>query len=273
MKRVLFTKLFLGKPIEEVAAVGSRLGFDGIDLLVRKGFQVEPGDPAGIAVAVKLLNDAGLSVPMATTDITDPSSPIVEPLFAAFAEQGINVIRLGYWKYDPAIGYLNILGKAQKDLEGLAKLAEAAGVTLSIQLHGDTIHNSGATTYNLLKDHDPKVMGVYPDPGNQHVQDGREDWRFTFDILKPWLNAVGMKNGGWFPAELRPSGQRVWKSDWYGLPDGHVPWDEIVPHLVSTGFDGLLTFHSHYEVPYKQVLDQTATDLNYIDALIEGAQA
>ncbi|MEJ7837681.1 MAG: sugar phosphate isomerase/epimerase [Thermomicrobiales bacterium] len=268
MNSVLFTKLFLGKSIEEIGAVGSRLGFDGIDLLVRTGFQVEPGKPDGIAAAVTRLKADGLTVPMATTDLTDPSAIDTERLFAAFAESGIGLVRLGYWKYDPAIGYASIFDTARAHLDELDALARNAGITLTIQLHGDTIHASGAQTAALLLGHDPAVIGAYIDPGNQTVQDGREDWRFTFDVLGPWLNSVGVKNGGWFPSTLAESGQRTWHSDWLGLADGMVPWDQIIAQLVATGFDGLLTLHSHYEVPYEQVLDQTTLDLNYIKRLI-----
>jgi sugar phosphate isomerase/epimerase len=275
MQLVLFTKLFKGQTIEEVGAVGSRLGFDGIDLLVRNGFQAEPGKPEGIAAAVNRLKADGLTVPMATTDLTNPDALDTKRLFAAFAESGIGVVRLGYWNYDPKIGYASIFDTARGHLDKLAELAEDAGITLTIQLHGGTIHGSGAQTAELLRGHDPNVIGVYPDPGNQTVQDGREDWRFTFDVLKPWINTVGVKNGGWFQSTLAESGQRTWHADWLGLADGMVPWDQIIGHLVATKFDGLLTLHSHYEVPYAQVLDQTALDLNYVKRLIaeNGAQS
>jgi len=268
MSIVLFTKLFLGKDVGEIANAASRLGFDGIDLLVRPGFQAEPENPGAIAGVVKQLQAAGLSVPMATTDLTAPSVVDTERLFAAFAESGIGVVRLGYWKYDPATGYAALFDTARRHLDQLQALAAKAGIKLTIQLHGGTIHGSGAQTAALLEGHDPNVLGAYPDPGNQVVQDGREDWQFTFDVLKPWLAAVGVKNGGWFPAGLNESGQRAWHSDWLGLADGMVPWDAILTHLKTTGFDGLYTLHSHYEVPYPQVLDQTALDLNYVKRLL-----
>jgi sugar phosphate isomerase/epimerase len=273
MQLVLFTKLFKGYAIDDIAETCSRLGFDGIDLLVRAGHQVEPGKPEGIAAAVQRIKASGLCVPMATTDLTDPDEIDTERLFAAFAESGIGLVRLGYWNYDPAVGYATILDTARGHLERLATLAEAAGIRLTIQMHGGTIHGSGAQTLNLLRDHDSKVIGAYIDPGNQTVQDGREDWQFTFDVLKPWLNTVGVKNGGWFPSTLAPSGQRTWHSDWLGLADGMVPWDQIVAHLVGTGFAGLLTLHSHYEVPYPQVIDQTQLDLNYVKRLIAESEA
>jgi len=75
---------------------------------------------------------------------------------------------------------------------------------------------------------------------------------------------VGVKNGGWFPGELAPSGQRHWRSDWFGIADGMVAWDEILTFLADSGYDGLLSFHSHYEVPLEQVLAQTRVDLEFV---------
>jgi sugar phosphate isomerase/epimerase len=269
MQAVLFTKLFRGQRLGDVAAAASGLGFDGIDLLIRPGHQVEPGAPERIGDAVRLLEAGGLAVPMATTDLTDPAEAPTERLLAACAEAGIGLVRLGYWKYDANRGYAASLDEARRHLDELERLAERAGVRLAVQLHGGTIHGSGAQTVALLADHDPASLGAYPDPGNQVVQDGREDWRFTFDVLRPWLCCVGVKNGGWFPAELAPSGGRGWRSDWLGLPDGMVPWDDILAHLVGSGYAGPLSFHSHYEVPLPQALEQTRLDLGFVRRRIE----
>ena len=48
MQTVLFTKLFRGRSLAEIAYAASELGFDGIDLLIRPGHQAEPDDPAPI---------------------------------------------------------------------------------------------------------------------------------------------------------------------------------------------------------------------------------
>jgi sugar phosphate isomerase/epimerase len=268
MQTVLFTKLFKGHRLDEVADHGVDLGFDGIDLLIRDGFQVTPGEPGGIAGAVARLKAAGLTVPMATTDLTDPNWPGAERLLAACADAGVRTIRLGYWKYDPAVGYAAQFDAARRDLAGLADLAHKTGIQLALQLHGDTLHGSGAQSLALLRDCDPRWLSAYPDPGNQVVQDGREDWRFTFDVLAPWLSCVGVKNGGWFPAQIDAHGQRRWHSDWLGLADGMVPWDDILLHLRQQNFDGILTLHSHYEIPFDQAIDQTRVDLRYVQRLI-----
>jgi sugar phosphate isomerase/epimerase len=201
---------------------------------------------------------------MATTDLTDPARMSAERLLAGCAEAGIGLIRLGYWHYDPHVGYAAGFETARRQLDELERLAERTGVRLALQLHGGTLHASGCQAAALLAGHDPTHIGAYPDPGNQTVQDGREDWRFTFDILRPWLCCVGVKNGGWFPAELAPSGQRRWRSDWFGIADGMVPWDEILASLTESGYDGFLSFHSHYEVPLTQALAQTRLDLEFV---------
>jgi sugar phosphate isomerase/epimerase len=258
MDIVLFTKLFRDRDLDEIATAATDLGVDGIDLLIRPGHQLEPAAPERIAEAVRFLEGNGLRVPMATTDLTDPARIPAERLLASCAEAGIGLIRLGYWHYDPQVG------TARRQLDELERLAERAGVRLALQLHGDTIHASGCQAAALLAGHDPTHIGAYPDPGNQTVQDGREDWRFTFDVLRPWLCCVGVKNGGWFPADLASSGQRRWRSDWFGIADGMVPWDEILDFLTESGYDGLLSFHSHYEVPLTQALAQTRVDLEFV---------
>jgi sugar phosphate isomerase/epimerase len=268
MQTVLFTKLFLGQSLEKIGSTTSEMGFDGIDLLIRPGFQVEPDQPAGILDAVRALKNAGLAVPMATTDITDPSQFPTERVFQTCAEADVRLIRLGYWKYNAQQGYQSCFENARRDLDALEILARKAGVKLAIQLHGTTIHSSGVLTAALLEGHDPTTIGAYPDPGNQAVQEGREDWRLTLDVLRPWLCCLGVKNGGWFLAQHAPSGQRHWQSSWLGIADGMVPWDEILPYLQESGYNGLLSLHSHYDVPLEQVLDQTRMDLQFVRRLL-----
>lgn len=273
MRAVLFTKLLRGRRLEEIAATAQELAFDGLDLLVRPGFQLEPTEPAAIPGGVRTLERLGVSVPMITTDLTDPAMLPAERLLTACAEAGVGTVRLGYWKYDSSRGYRACFDAARRHLDALDHLARKTGVQLAIQLHGGTIHSSGSLTAALLAGHDPSVIGAYPDPGNQAVQDGREDWRVTFDLLRPWLCCVGVKNGGWFPAMIASSGQRQWHADWLGVPEGMVPWDVILTDLKRSGYDGLLSFHSHYEVPLPQAIDLTRVDLQFVRRQLAGVDA
>ena len=75
---------------------------------------------------------------------------------------------------------------------------------------------------------------------------------------------IGVKNGGWFPGKLNAMGQRIWASDWLGLSEGMVPWDQILTQLKSDGFTGILTVHGPYEMGLEQAVDQLGSDLSYI---------
>lgn len=273
MRTVLFTKLFGSRGLDEIGPTVADLGFDGVDLLIRPGFSVTPDEADRLPRVVADLRALGLDVPMATTDLTDPANFPTAKVFGACAEAGVGLIRLGYWNYDGSRPYDGIRDQARRDLDELERLAASYGIALAIQLHGGTIHSSGALTRVLLEGRDPAAVSAYPDPGNQVVQDGREDWRLTFDVLRPWLRCVGVKNGGWFAGTPQDRGARAWQSDWLGLADGMVPWPEILDHLRTTGYDGLLSFHSHYELPYEQVLDQTRTDLRFVRRCLERAEA
>lgn len=273
MRTALFTKLFGSAPVSEVGATCADLGFDSLDLLVRPGCTVDPAAAGTLPEVVRQLREQhDIPVSMVTTDLTDPAASEAESVLDGCARAGVDVIRLGYWNYNGRRPYAEVFADARRNLDGLEKLAQKHHVNLAIQLHGGTIHSSGAATRSLLDGHDPEYLGAYPDPGNQAVQDGREDWRLTFDVLGPWLCCVGVKNGGWFPSTIASTGQRAWLSDWLGIADGMVPWADILSHLADTDFSGILSFHSHYEMPLPQVFDQTKADLHYVQRIVGGLQ-
>lgn len=267
MKTALFTKLFGDSEPARIAETAAALGFDGVDLLVRDGFSASPSDPASIGRNVSAFSVEGMPVLTATTDIVR-ADDAARAVLARCADAGIPTVRLGYWYYDATRPYREVLSAAQADLDGLEPLAAEFGLTLLVQLHGGTIHSSGALASRLFDGRDAAAFGSYVDPGNQAVQDGREAWRLTFDLLGERLRCVGVKNGGWSPGSVSESGQRRWGSDWLGVADGMVPWEDILTHLRDSGYSGVLSFHGHYELPYPQVIDQTRTDLGFVRRIV-----
>jgi sugar phosphate isomerase/epimerase len=268
MQCLLFTKLFRGLSPDEFGPLATEMGFDGLDVLVRPGHEISPDAPEAMPRIVQRLRGLGLTVPAATTDIADPAASPTERILAACAESDVRMVRLGYWPYPRGGDYRTLFDAARLHLDALERLASQFGVRLMIQLHGGSIHASGALTAALLEGHDPTWLGAYVDPGNQAVQDGRENWALTFDLLAPWLCYVGVKNGGWRFAERSDAGQLRWRADWLGLADGMVPWDDVLAWLVGRCIDVPLSFHSHYEMPLEPALEQTRHDLAYVRRLL-----
>ncbi|HWT58773.1 MAG TPA: TIM barrel protein [Rhizobium sp.] len=262
-----FTKTLEGLPLKTAAEITAGLGFDCADLLVRDGHAVSPERPEEIVKAAKLFAAAGLRIPMATIDSTRPDAA-ASRLLGFCSEAGIGQVRLGFWRYDPSRRWKVQVDEAQRDLDGFERLAERFAVKLTIQLHGGTLHSSGALAMQLLAGRDPLRIGAYPDPANQIIREGSENWRLTLDLLDPWFCCMGVKNCGWFPGAYGAQGQRAWHSDWYGLDDGMVPWNDIIPHLTATGFAGVLSMHSQYRIPREQALDKARADLAHLRRLI-----
>ncbi|MBB3913518.1 sugar phosphate isomerase/epimerase family protein [Rhizobium fabae] len=266
-----FTKTLEGLSLERAAEMTVALGFDCADLLIREGHAVSPERPEEIVKAAKLFAEAGVRTPMATIDSTRPDDS-TSRLVGCCGEAGIGQVRLGFWRYDPSRRWMVQVDEARRDLDGFERLAERFGVKLTVQLHGGTLHSSGALARQLLTGRDPVRIGAYPDPANQIVREGSEDWRLSLDLLDPWFCCIGVKNGGWFPGAYGADGQRAWHSDWYGLDEGMVPWNEIVPHLVATGFAGVLSVHSQYRVPREQALGKARADLAHLRRLVAAAK-
>lgn len=156
-----FTKTLEGLPVETAAEITAELGFDCADLLIREGHAVSPDRPEEIVKAGKLFAAAGLRIPMATIDATQPDDP-ASRLLACCGEAGIGQIRLGFWRYDPSRRWQVQFDEARRDLDGFERLADKFGIKLTIQLHGGTLHASGALAAQLLAGRDTMRIGAIP---------------------------------------------------------------------------------------------------------------
>src|SRR6185437_5552353 len=75
-------------PLPQLGAFVKKLGFDGIELPVRPGFQVEPENVSrGLPEAARILTDHGLT-------IQSVAGPTDEATIAACGELGIPIIRI-----------------------------------------------------------------------------------------------------------------------------------------------------------------------------------
>ena len=260
---LMFTKIFRGVEIGAAAEAIAGLGFDGADLLIRDGWQVTPAAVAQeLPRAVARLRQTGLSVPAATCDLTRADDPHAEAIFAACAAEGIALLRLGYYGYDPAVGFEAGVEQAREALRQLADVGRRRGVKPMLQLHGgDQLNCSGAMALRLLEGIPADDLGIYTDPGNMVAQQGTEPWAMHLDMVRDYLCFVGVKNAGWFHADGR------WRARWVGLDRGIVPWDRIFTLLRERNYDGPFSLHSHYEdMTLDQALAQTREDIAYARA-------
>src|ERR1700692_4666727 len=101
LKVAIFSKHLQFLRGEALAAGAAEMGFDGIDLAVRKGGHVEPErvrqDLPDLVAAIR---SHGLEVPMLTTDIADANTPHAEDVLKTMSDLGIHHYRWATIRYD-----------------------------------------------------------------------------------------------------------------------------------------------------------------------------
>jgi sugar phosphate isomerase/epimerase len=238
----IFSKHLQWLSVPELANTVAELGFQGVDLSVRKGGHVEPSQAANeLPKAVKLLKSAGLQVPMMVTDIVDADHPDTEILLKTAAQVGIGYYRMGYLKYDPKIGVAKNLDLYKKQIQKLAELNRKYNIHGAYQNHAGT--NVGAAVWDLwelLRDADPKWMGCQYDIKHATAEGGMS-WVNGLDVLKPHIRCMDIKDFIWAKKDGK------WQNEVVPLGEGMVDYKTYLTLLKKHGISG--PFSMHFEYP------------------------
>ena len=261
MDQICFTKLLQPYGADELIAFARQTGLAGYDLAVRDGHPVTP-DTIGTDLVpfVRQLQDAGLQVPLATVgaQALPADDPATERAWAACAEVGIGMIKLGYWNWTPGgPHYWDHVESVRAELHQYATLAEKFGVQAVIHTH--SAHPWGtppvlrsyyglnaSSLMHLIADIDPQHVGAYIDPA--HLSLNGEPLAQVLDILQDRVAIVAVKNMI-YHATL-DGDTTVWHHEACPLPQGLVDWRTAVAALRAAGYDGWLNLHAEYNGRY-----------------------
>lgn len=246
MDIILNSKFFSELTPEQLALKTRDLGYDGIDLCVRREHPVHPGN-ADIALpkAVRTFEDAGLSCPLASApvDFISATSPEAERIYAGCAESGVAFVKVGYWRYTQGADFWSLLDEARQGLARFVDLSEKHGVKTLYHTHSGTcIGSNCAGLSQLLHDFDPMHVGAYVDFG--HLALDGEDPAMAIAMVRDYLNAIGVKDGTHAPNPNAPPANRPLFT---ALGQGSVDWLRVFRLLNQINFDGPLAIHTEYE--------------------------
>jgi len=239
-----FTKCLQFLSFDEMGEVLSKMGFDGADMPVRPGGQVEPSEvKTGLPLAVKTLRKYGMEIPMIVTAITDPADPLSIATLQAAADSGIKYYRLGWLKYEPSKTIQQNLDDHRKTIEKLAELNEKLGI------HGDYQNHSGASVgspvwdiYELLKNVNPQFMGVQYDIRHAIVE-GAYSWKLGMQRVAPWIRSIDIKDFVWAKNE-----KGVWRHVNVPLGEGMVVFDEFFAAYAKLNVEAPISIHYEYDL-------------------------
>src|ERR1035437_390957 len=106
LKVAIFSKHLQFLAGEEMAQAAAGIGFDGVDITVRKGGHIEPARARlDLPPLVGIIRQHGLKVPMITVDIVDTQTPFTEDILKTMASLGIRNYRWGGLRYEEGQPY------------------------------------------------------------------------------------------------------------------------------------------------------------------------
>jgi sugar phosphate isomerase/epimerase len=244
LKVAIFSKhlLFLqGAPLAQAAA---DMGFDGIDLAVRKGGHVEPARvKQELPALVALIRQHGLEVPMLTTDIADTSTPFAEDIMRCMAELNIHHYRWGGFKYNNNSSIPAQLDALKPRVAKLAELNARYKVGAMYHTHSgfDLVGAPIWDLHELLTGLDPAAVGVNYDIGHATVEGGFGGWIDSFRVTGPYLRGIAVKDFLW-----EKDKRDQWRPAWKPLGEGMVNFAQFFQMVAAARFAGPLQLHFEY---------------------------
>jgi sugar phosphate isomerase/epimerase len=259
LKVAIFSKHLQFLQGEDLAKTAAGLGFDGIDITVRKGGHVEPGRVReDLPPLVKIIRSHGLEVPMITADIVDADSPHAEDILKTMADLGIRNYRWGDLKFLPDQPLPVQFDNLKPRIGRLAALNSRYRICAMYHTHSGVglVGASIWDLYLLLKDFDPNAVGVNYDIGHATIEGGDGGWINSFRITGSRLRGIAVKDFLW-----ERDAKGAWRPEWKPLGEGMVRFPQFFRMVAASRFSGPLQLHFEYPLTREETLPAMKRDL------------
>jgi sugar phosphate isomerase/epimerase len=223
------------------------LGFDGIELPVRDGFQVTPTDAETALPAFA----KSLGIP-----IYSVASSTDEPIFAACAAAGVPMIRVMIPIGDN--GYLATEADTRRWLDATVPLCERYGVQVGIQPHHGNYISDAAGLRHLIADYPPRWIAAIWDAAHNALAGQRPS--YALEILWSHLAMVNLKNVYYRRTD------DTWQRYYSAARDGLADWAEIAEYLRRREYAGPVCLTAEYS-DRDRIDDLIGPDLQYAKSL------
>ena len=281
LKVAIFSKQLQFVQGEELAKAAAGIGFDGVDIALRKGGHIEPETVAkDLPALVAILRKNGLEVPMVTTEIADTETPFTEEILKAASGLGIRNYRFGAYKWDAAKPYDAQLEAMKPRLAKLAALNARYGMCAMYHTHSG-VGVVGASIWDLwyvMKDLDPNAIGMNYDVAHATVEGGLGGWIDSFKIAGKYVRGIAIKDFAW-GKDAKGAVQPQWKP----IGEGVVKLPQFFAMVAQTPFAGPIQMHYEYPlggansgnttitIPKEEVYSAMKKDLDKTRALMAQA--
>jgi L-ribulose-5-phosphate 3-epimerase len=283
LKICVFSKHFQWTDVTEAAALAKQIGFDGIDLTVRKAGHVLPENvERDLPKAIEIIRKEGLLAPMITAEIVDAKTPHAEAILRTASGLGIHHYRWGDFPYDYARPLADQLEEMKPRVAALAQLNEKYKMAAMYHTHSG-LRRVGAPIWDLwyvLKDMDPRWVGINYDIGHATVEGGVAGWVDSARLIRKFMRGVALKDFKW-----GQNARGQWAPQWCAAGEGMVNFAGFFEILKTQNFNGPVQLHFEYpglggadggkpklEIPKEKLVAQMRKDLEHVKKLMRQAQ-
>ena len=241
LKILGFSKPFQNLNADDTADLVAEVGWDGIECPVRAKGQIEPerveDDLPKMAEALKRRK---LELAILSTDIRNPSQPLTQKVLRTASKLGVKRYRLSFWKYNANRPIPEQLNEIRAELRDLAALNQELGLCAGFQNHSGSDYVGAPVwdIYDLIKDLDPRQMGICFDIGHATLEGGMS-WPIEARLMERHYTAVFVKDFLW------QKGPRGWRAEWCPLGAGMVN-RSFFQTLKRSTFNGPISQHHEY---------------------------
>jgi sugar phosphate isomerase/epimerase len=253
----VFTKPWKTMPIPQLGEFVHKLGFDGIELPVRPGYQVEPGVvEKDLPVAARQLAQAGVR-------ILSVAGPTDERTIVACAAAGVPVIRtMASIAKDE--DYLSGEARLQREYDALLPTLERYGVTIGVQNHCDRFVGNAVGLRQLIGKYEPRRVAAVWDAAHEALVGSPPD--LALDAIWSHLCMVNLKNAFWLRTNGPEAESAEWRHHWTSARHGLASWPRVAAELKRRAYRGVVCLTAEYSD--EQAVDRLiAEDIAYAKAL------
>ncbi|MDH5602630.1 MAG: sugar phosphate isomerase/epimerase [Cyclobacteriaceae bacterium] len=238
----IFSKHLQWLNYEDAGKFARDMGFDGVDLTVRKGGHVPPESVEKLLPeAVEKITKAGITVPMMATDIKDVEDPLTERVLKVAGKNGIKMYRMSYQNYDPSLEIVEYLNSLAPKLRKIGELSQQHGLKAMYQNHdGERV---GAAVWDIayaIKKANHPALGMQYDPRHATVEGGFS-WIYDMKLVKKMITSIVAKDFYWEKGE-----DGKWDVKNVPLGEGMVDFKKFFSLYKEYNIEGPITVHVEY---------------------------